>query len=72
MPGLVIKDIPPELHARLREEAKRNRRSMTQQALVILEENLLEVGPVRFPKPVKGRYPLRQGRLTRAIQEGRE
>ena len=72
MSGLVIRDLPPELHARLRAEAKRHRRSMTQQALVILEEALVEAAPVRFPNPVKGRHPLTQERLTRAIREGRE
>ena len=37
MPGLLLKNIPPELHEKLRERAKLNRRSMSAEALVILE-----------------------------------
>lgn len=40
MPGLLIKDFPPELHQKLKEEAARNHRSMTRQALVLLEQAL--------------------------------
>ena len=40
MPGLLIKDLPPELHRRLQEEATRHHRSMTQQALALLDQAL--------------------------------
>ena len=40
MTGLLIKDFPPELHRRLKEEAERHHRSMTRQALVLLEQAL--------------------------------
>jgi len=40
MPGLLIKDLPPDLHTRLKEEAARHHRSMTRQALVLLEQAL--------------------------------
>ena len=40
MTGLLIKDFPPELHRRLKEEAVRYHRSMTRQALVLLEQAL--------------------------------
>jgi plasmid stability protein len=40
MPALVIKDCPTELHAKLKQEAAKNRRSMTQQAIVLLEQAL--------------------------------
>lgn len=42
MAALVIKNLPDSLHRRLKEEAARNRRSMTQQALAILEHALAE------------------------------
>jgi plasmid stability protein len=42
MAALVIKQLPDRLHRRLKEEAARNRRSMTQQALAILERALAE------------------------------
>jgi len=37
MAGLLIKNIPREVHEWLKREAERNRRSMTQQAIVVLE-----------------------------------
>jgi hypothetical protein len=38
MPGLVIKDIPREVHEWLKCEVKRKRRSMTQQAIFVFSE----------------------------------
>jgi len=40
MAALVIKNLPQKLHRRLKEEAARNRRSMTQHALALLERAL--------------------------------
>lgn len=40
MSGLLIKELPPALHARLKQEAARHHRSMTRQALVLLEQAL--------------------------------
>lgn len=40
MPGLLIKNLPEKLHARLKERAKRNRRSMSAEVIVILERAL--------------------------------
>lgn len=40
MPTLMVKNIPARLHVRLKEEAKKHRRSMTQEAIVILERSL--------------------------------
>ena len=42
MPSLTLKNIPEELMDRLREVAERERRSITQQALYILEKSLSE------------------------------
>lgn len=70
MPSLVIKDVPRELHRRLKAEAARNRRSMMQEALLLLEEGL-DLSPARFPDPVKGRVPLTQDTLDQAIEHGR-
>lgn len=38
MPALTIRNIPAEVYARLRERARRNRRSITQEAAMIIEE----------------------------------
>ena len=44
MPSLTIKNIPDELLDRLREVAERERRSITQQVLYMLEEALSPEG----------------------------
>jgi hypothetical protein len=58
MPGLLIKDIPREVHAWLKREAKRNRRSMTQQAIYVLEERMRRFRRLKFPPPARTRIPL--------------
>ena len=58
MPALVIKDLPVEIHRRLKEEATRYHRSMTQQAILILEQGLHRVRPVPVFKAYRGRFPL--------------
>ena len=71
MPALLIKDIPREVHAWLKREAERNRRSMTQQAIVILEERMRRFHPVRFPPPAQTRTVLTAEFIDRAKREGR-
>ena len=71
MPALLIKDIPREVHEWLRREAGRNRRSMTQQAIVILEERMRRFQPVRFPSPARTRTPLTAEFIDQAKREGR-
>ncbi len=62
MAGLLIKNLPPDLHRRLKEEAVRHHRSMTRQALVLLEQALS--APTKntadlLPEPLKPAKPLR-------------
>jgi hypothetical protein len=71
MPALLIKDIPREVHEWLKREAERNRRSMTQQAIVVLEERMRRFRPVRFPPPTETRTVLTAGFIDRAKREGR-
>ncbi len=71
MSALVIKNIPEALHRRLKEEASKHRRSMTQEVLIILEESL-DVIQVEFPRPVKGKTQLTQELLIKGIRQGRE
>ncbi|MDD5675968.1 MAG: hypothetical protein PHC61_17490 [Chitinivibrionales bacterium] len=70
MPSLVLKSIPRALHTRLKQEAIRHRRSMTQESIQILEQGL-GLKEVEFPAPIKGRRPLTQKFLSQAIREGR-
>lgn len=41
MPTLTIKKVPPELYERLKERARRHRRSMNSEVLMLLERHLM-------------------------------
>ena len=71
MPTLVIKQVPPELHRRLREEAERNHRSMNKQVIAILEETLGAPSPPDRVVPVKGKFGLTDRWLNEARAKGR-
>ena len=46
MPSVTLRDIPPELHKRLKESAERNRRSLNAEILLRLESS---AAPSRRP-----------------------
>jgi hypothetical protein len=71
MSSLLIKDIPREVHEWLKAEAKKNRRSMTQQAICVFEERMRRFQPVRFPHPTRTRTPLTAKFIDQAKREGR-
>lgn len=76
MPGLLIKDLPDRLHARLKARAALHRRSLAREALVILESALLdEAGPPTLEEidalRVRGTHPLTDTILDRARTTGR-
>lgn len=75
MPGLLIKDFPPELHRRLKKEAARYHRSMTRQALALLEQAL--AAPARdaadlLPDPLKPVKPVTPGDVVAVIRKSRD
>lgn len=73
MPGFVIKDLPKDLHRKLKEQAARHRRSMTKEALALLEQGLGGgAAQVKAAAPFKGRFALTDRFLERARREGRE
>jgi hypothetical protein len=72
MAGLLIKDIPPEVHEWLKQEAKRNRRSMTQQAIFVFEERMHRFRALKFPPPARTRTLLTAEFIDRAKREGRK
>lgn len=73
MAGLVIRNLPPELHEKLKAQARRHHRSMTKEAVALLEKALTEEPEVReAPPPYKGKLPLTDELLDRAKREGRE
>ncbi len=71
MPALVIKQLPAELHQRLKEDAAQHHRSMTQQAIVILEQALHRVPPVPAFTPIRGVFPLTNTFIDAAKRDGR-
>jgi plasmid stability protein len=72
MASLLLKNISRQLHERLKTRAEHNRRSMTQEAFTILEQALLDVPPVRLPKPVKPLKRVTAEMIAAGIREGRE
>ena len=76
MPGLLIKDLPPRLHRRLRARAALTHRSLGREALVILEEVLnVRAGPPALAEidilRQKGPRPLTDALVEAARWEGR-
>ena len=70
MPSLVIKNLPPEIHRRLKAEAVRNHRSMTKQAIEILDRGSFHPTPVKKYKPFKGSFLLTEDFVNSAKREG--
>lgn len=71
MPALVIKDLPVEIHQRLKDEAELHHRSMTQEAIVILEQGLQRARPIPAFKAYRGAFPLTRDLVDSARREGR-
>jgi plasmid stability protein len=76
MSTLVVKNLPEPLHEKLREQAQQNRRSVTQEAIHILERGLHAAShrePIRLPPTIKLKGgPLSTEWIEAAINEGRE
>ena len=74
MSTLVIKNLPDDLHSRLRQQAERNRRSVTQEAISLIETGIVVPRlPPTLPPPIrlKGK-PVTQDEIEAWIDEGRE
>jgi len=71
MPGILIKDLSPVLHEKLKFEAKRNHRSMAKQVISILEQNLGQTTDRTYPPPVRVAFPVTDNFLNRAKRWGR-
>ena len=70
MPALVLKKIPEDLHRKLKLQAELNRRSMTSQAILLLQQgvethdSLNSIGVAL--QPFKGKRPLTDALLAEA------
>jgi plasmid stability protein len=76
MPGLLIKDLPKDVHRRLKTRAAANRRSLSAEALTILESALAgRAGPISLADldrlRARGRRPLTDTLLERARKRER-
>jgi len=76
MPNLLIRNLPPELHARLKAAAEANRRSVTQETIATLEAGLRGApGPrsITLPEPIRlNGPPLTTDEIQAMIDEGLE
>ena len=72
MSALLIRNLPPEVHQRLRVLAQRNRRSLSEEAAHLLEEAIAAQMPlaVQMPTPFAGAFPLSDEWLDQAKSEG--
>ncbi len=76
MAGLLIKDVPKDLHRKLKARAAANRRSLSSEALTILESALHDrSGPLTLAEidrlRTRGRRPLNDAVLERARKRDR-
>jgi plasmid stability protein len=76
MAGLLIKDLPRELHKKLKTRASANRRSLSGEVLTILETALHDrSGPLSLAEVdrlrTRGKRPLTQNVLERARKRDR-
>jgi plasmid stability protein len=73
MPDILIRNLPPLLHARLKAAAASHRRSVTQEAIAIIDEKLgtePSTPASRLPEPNKPRRPITMEETLRFIDEG--
>lgn len=71
MPTLVIRNVPAPVHRRLREAAAHARRSMNQEAILLLQEGLSGARELPPVVPFRGARPLTVRLVSAAIREGR-
>ncbi|MEI6674618.1 MAG: hypothetical protein WCO57_05530 [Verrucomicrobiota bacterium] len=75
MPDILIRNLPPALHARLKSAAASHRRSVTQETIAIIDEKLggmAAAPPPRLPEPIKLRRPTTMEETLRFIDDGLE
>lgn len=73
MTDLLIRQIPEQLHAKLKQSARENRRSVNQEIILLLERSLGEDRPPSppLPQPLDGAFHIDDAWLIQARDEGR-
>lgn len=72
MSAVVVRDLPPVLHQRLKQEAERHHRSMNREIIAILEKEMGAARPVELPPPVKPLVPVDGRWIADAIRKARD
>ena len=72
MSAVVVRDLSPRLHQRLKQEAERHHRSMNREIISILEKELAEEQPAVLPPPVKPLVPVDGRDIANAIRRARD
>jgi len=72
MSAVVVRDLPPVLHQRLKQEAERHHRSMNREIIAILEKEMGATRSVELPPLVKGRAPVDGRWIAQAIRNARD
>lgn len=73
MPDLLIRNLPAEIHARLKASASAHRRSLTQETIVVVEKGLAATAYESSPSlsaPLKPRSPITMKETLRWLDEG--
>jgi plasmid stability protein len=76
---ITVKNIPPELHERLKQSAALHHRSINSEVIVLIEENLSAkkrkpedfLASAKVLREKTGRYELKKEFIDRAKREGR-
>ena len=72
MAALLIKNMPPELHQRLRRCAAEHHRSMNREVIAILERELATKAAPDLPPPIKLRKPVDPDWIVDIIRDARD
>ena len=65
MSSITIRDLPPELHKKLTERARQNRRSLNSELLVTLEQSIRAVGVRPSDEEISARADASRARMKR-------
>lgn len=72
MPAIIVRDLPPVLHQRLKQEAERHHRSMNREIIAIIEKEFQAPMRMELPPPVKGKAPVDGRWIAQAIRDARD
>jgi len=72
MPAVVVRDMPVEMHRRLKSAALQHHRSMNQEVLTILEQILEIPDVVELPPPEKSLKPSSGDTIVRVVRTMRD